>query len=312
VTRSRSEADGAVARLYEDYPYPAHGIVSSVIARMAAPTLAALRRDRGAALSVLDAGCGTGEQALGIVQAAPDVEMTGIDYSEASVRFAQDLAIRHQIRARFIRGDLAEPIDAGPFDLIVCVGTLHHLADPERTLRHFHAVIRPSGRLFGMVYGTFGKADLFRARDALDALAGPGAAREEKLALLSSARLANNTGPLSYLRTLNARRRFGPDIEWTEALRRVVGGRSASYQADAYTHPREVSYTWDELAEMLRKTGWRWLGWPARSGMPDDPRALFSGDALRSIQRADLSTRARVYERIVCPPSLYFLAEPER
>ncbi len=314
MTETLTAADREVARLYEDYPYPAHGIVSSVVARMARPTLDALRAQqrfqRGGRLTILDAGCGTGEQALGIARSTPDAEVTGLDYSEASLRFARDLAARHGLAVRFVRGDLSRPLDeCGPFDLIVCVGTLHHLADPELGLRHLRAVLAPEGRLLGMVYGAFGKAALFRARDALDALAGPGASREEKLSLLAGARLANNAGPLEYAKALLHRRRFGPDIDWREAAGRVLAGRSAAYQADAYTHPREASYRWAEVSAMLERSGFRWLGWPARSGMPDEPRALFRGAALARIERSDLATKASVYERIVCPPHLYFLAE---
>jgi SAM-dependent methyltransferase len=171
VTETLTAADREVARLYEDYPYPAHGIVSSVVARMARPTLDALRAQqrfqRGGRLTILDAGCGTGEQALGIARSTPDAEVTGLDYSEASLRFARDLAARHGLAVRFVRGDLSRPLDeCGPFDLIVCVGTLHHLADPELGLRHLRAVLAPEGRLLGMVYGAFGKAALFRARAA--------------------------------------------------------------------------------------------------------------------------------------------------
>ena len=65
MTETLTAADREVARLYEDYPYPAHGIVSSVVARMARPTLDALRAQqrfqRGGRLTILDAGCGTGE-----------------------------------------------------------------------------------------------------------------------------------------------------------------------------------------------------------------------------------------------------------
>jgi hypothetical protein len=61
---------------------------------------------------------------------------------------------------------------------------------------------------------------------------------------------------------------------------------------------------------MLTHTGWRWLGWPKRSGMPDRPSQLFEGEALRRLEGSDLLRQASNYERIVCPPSLYFIATP--
>jgi len=305
-------SDTEVAWLYEEYPYPAHGIVSSVVARLARSTVEQLRSRRSSdGIRGVDAGCGTGEQTLGLVRAFPDVSMTGLDFSEASLTFARDLSKRQGLPATFARRDLTQPIEGtGSFDLLVSVGTLHHLPDPEAGLRNLRGIARERSVLLGMVYGTYGKWNLFRARDALGLLSGPSATRAEKLSLLSTSGLANNRGIAEYVRVLRSRRRFGPDIDWREAVARVTSGRSSSYQADAYTHPQETSYTWAELDALLARNGWRWLGWPARSGMPDDPRQLFRGDARRRVESADKLQQASIYERILCPPSLYFLAEP--
>jgi SAM-dependent methyltransferase len=307
-----SAGEGEVAALYESYPYPAHGIISSVLARMAGGVVAEMRsRRHGQRLAGLDAGCGTGEQTLGLARAYPDLEMTGVDFSDASLAFARDLSLKHGVPAGFARADLTRPLEGlGPFDLVVCVGTLHHLPDPRAGLRALRGVIREGGVLLGMVYGTFGKQDLFRARDALRLLAGEGASREERLSLLPAAKLALNAGPLHYLRALGYRARFGPDIAVREALLRVVRGRSSSYQADAFTHPQETSFTWSELDRELASTGFRLTGWPRRSGMPDDPRQLFGGEAARRLSRMTCLAQAAVYERVLCPPHLYFLAEP--
>lgn len=307
-----SASEGEVASLYEAYPYPAHGIVSSVMAKMARGALAELRSRRpGGRLSGLDAGCGTGEQTLGLARAYPDLDMTGADFSEASLAFARNLAERHGLPARFVKADLTRPLEGlGPFDLVVCVGTLHHLPEPAAGLGALRGVIREGGVLLGMVYGTFGKQDLFRARDALRLLAGEGASREERLSLLSAAKLAVNAGPVEYLRALSYRARFGPDIDVREALLRVARGRSAAYQADAFTHPQETSFTWAELDRELSGAGFRLTGWPRRSGMPDEPGKLFSGEAARRLERMTMLEQAAVYERVLCPPHLYFLAEP--
>lgn len=304
-------SEGEVAALYEAYPYPAHGIVSSVMAKMARGTLNELRARGRGRLAGLDAGCGTGEQTLGLARAYPDLDMTGADFSEASLTFARDLARRHGLSARFVRADLTRPLEGlGPFDLVVCVGTLHHLPDPAAGLRALRGATRQGGVLIGMVYGTFGKWNLFRARDALSLLAGEGASREERLSLLSAAKLAVNKGPLDTLRALQYRARFGPAIAWREAALRVLRGRSAAYQADAFTHPQETSFTWAELDRALSATGWRLTGWPEKSGMPDDPHQLVGGEAARRLSRMSLLERAAVYERVLCPPHLYFLAEP--
>ncbi len=301
-----------VSALYESYPYPAHGIISSVMARLVRGTVARLRatEPRGNLLG-LDAGCGTGEQTLGLARAYPDVAMTGVDFSEASLAFARELSLKHHLSAAFVRADLTAPLPTpGPFHLIVCAGTLHHLPNPKDGLKTLRAAVHEKGALVGMVYGTYGKWNLFRARDALNLLAGQGASREERLSLLSAAKLAVNAGPFEYIRALKYRAQFGPDIAPKEALLRVLRGRNAAYQADAFTHPQETSYTWAELSNELAETGWRLVGWPEKSGMPDSPRQLFKGFAREKLLNMSLLEQASVYERVLCPPHLYFIAEP--
>jgi SAM-dependent methyltransferase len=303
---------GPVETLYRDYPYPGHGVVSSVVARMLAPSVARVRSRRpGVRLRVLDAGCGTGEQALGIAREFPDVEVTGVDFSEASLQMAQRLARRHHLEVRFERRDLTQPLnDLGQFDLVVSVGVLHHLPQPPQGFARLREVCTPKGAFLGMVYGKFGKWPTFQLRDALRMLGGA-ANRAELLQLLGEGGLANNRGPFHYLETLSRRLRFGPSIAPVEALRRTVAGRSNAYQADTFTHVQEAAYSWAELAQTLTDTGWSFDGWPKSSGMPDDPAQLLRGKAVDAARQLSQLDQAAVYERILRPVCLYFLASPQ-
>jgi SAM-dependent methyltransferase len=297
---------GEVARLYADHPYPDHGIVSSSLARMATGLVAP-----GRATRILDAGCGTGEQTLGIARAYPSAEVIGVDVSAASIARAREHGDRHGIRATFAVRDLLEPLDdLGTFDLIVSVGVLHHLDDPVPALRNLANLAAPDAVLLGMVYGSFGRTELFAARDGLRLLAEHEGTRDDVLEALGSLRWSPNHGVMHYADVLRRRLRFGPDIDWWEAVRRVARGRSRSYQADAFTNPQELSFTWAELGATIARAGWELTGWPARSGMPDDPKSLLREPAASALARRSLLDRAAVYERIVQPSNLYFTAKP--
>jgi len=73
---------------------------------------------------------------------------------------------------------------------------------------------------------------------------------------------------------------------------------------------QEVTYTWEELIDVLEDCGWRFVGWPKKSGMPDDPSQLFRGRTLQRVAQMSLREQAALYEKIVRPPNLYFLAKP--
>ena len=307
-----SDTTAAVSELYEEYPYPAHGVVSRVVAGMLEEPVRRLQQRTGSKrLRLLDAGCGTGEQTLGVARAMPELDVTGVDLNRASLELATRLSAREGIPARFDRRNLMEPLDGlGPFQVIVSVGVLHSLAEPARGFEHLRRVAAPGAVFLGMVYGAYGKWDSIQIRDALRLIGGEDAPRRELLDVLRGSRLATNTGPAHYLDTLVKRLRFGPDIPVVEAARRVLKGRNAAYQADTYTHVQEVVYTWSELARVLQETGWRIEGWPKRSGMPDAPEQLFRGRALERMREKSAMEQAAIYERLVRPMNLFFLASP--
>jgi len=304
-----------VSGLYDEYPYPAHGIVSSVVPLMIREPLERLFKERGRRdLRVLDAGCGTGEQTLGLAKAYPSLDVTGVDFTRASLEFASNLSRKYGIPATFAHADLSRPLEEalGTFDVIVSIGVLHSLPDTVAGFRHVRGVARPHTLFMGMVYGKFGRAHFFDVREALGIISdGVDVSREAQLEIIRTNRLSRNSGPFHYVDQLSKRLRFGPRIDPVEALRRVVAGRSAQYQADGYTHVKDTAYTWHELIELMDDTGWAFTGWPRKSGMPDTPEQLFRGRALDLVRNLDLRRQAAIYERLVMPGNLYFVARPK-
>ncbi len=310
VTPKEASTAAKVNDLYRDYPYPGHGVVSGLVASMLEEPVAELRaRTAGRKLRLLDAGCGTGEQAVGIAKRYPDIDVVGADFSENSLKMAVSLAKRHGAAVNFVRQDLMQPVQHGSFDAIVSVGVLHSLAEPRQGFVNLRRAIADDGVFVGMVYGTFGKWELIQVRDALEML-GASLSRADRLEILRATKLAPNAGLLHYLLTLSRRRRFGPRTSFVEAVKRVVIGRSAAYQADAFTHVQELTYSCAELAELLESTGWSFEGWPRKSGLPDTPEQLFEGTALELMKQRSVVDQASVYERLIRPLCFYFVAKP--
>ena len=84
------------------------------------------------AARVLVAGCGTGYEPIDIARRDSSVAITAIDLSRKSLAYAQRKAQALGCRnIEFHQGDLLDlPRTQWEFDLIVCTGVLHHLADP--------------------------------------------------------------------------------------------------------------------------------------------------------------------------------------
>ncbi len=98
---------------------------------------------------VLDAGCGKGRFSY---FTAPLVRwLCAIDGSEAVRAAAKNLGEFEN--ATVIRGDLvASPLQDESFDLVFCLGVIHHLPDPRRGFREICRLVRPGGRLLLYVY----------------------------------------------------------------------------------------------------------------------------------------------------------------
>jgi tRNA (cmo5U34)-methyltransferase len=112
-----------------------------------------IRFDPSRAISVLDLGAGTGLLSMFVAERFPNAEITLIDIAEEMLAVARSRPSFASRRFQFLRGDFAEELPEGPFDVIVSGLAIHHLsaADKRQLYR------RVLGRLHGG--GIFVNAD---------------------------------------------------------------------------------------------------------------------------------------------------------
>jgi cyclopropane fatty-acyl-phospholipid synthase-like methyltransferase len=99
--------------------------------------------------SVLDVGCGTGENVLYL--AAQGHESWGLDFVPAAIERAKAKATQRGIDARFLVGNALELNTLGrQFDTVIDCGLFHTFSDEERPafVEGLGAVLRPGGLLY--------------------------------------------------------------------------------------------------------------------------------------------------------------------
>ncbi|WP_328296613.1 class I SAM-dependent methyltransferase [Streptomyces sp. NBC_00435] len=102
---------------------------------------------------IVDLGSGTGAGTLALLERFPDAEVTAVDTSAGHllrlVEKARSLGVADRVRTVQADLDTTWP-DLGTPDLVWASASMHHMADPDRTLRQVHDALTPGG-LFAVV-----------------------------------------------------------------------------------------------------------------------------------------------------------------
>ncbi|PSQ81337.1 MAG: class I SAM-dependent methyltransferase [Bacteroidetes bacterium QS_8_68_15] len=103
------------------------------------------REDRP--VRILDAGTGFGQYAHFLLREFPQARVHAVDVKTDYLDRAEGFmrATPHAGRVTFAEDDLTQLEAEGPFDLILSVDVMEHIADDEAVFAHFARVLRPGG-----------------------------------------------------------------------------------------------------------------------------------------------------------------------
>jgi SAM-dependent methyltransferase len=102
---------------------------------------------------IADFGCGPGLYATRLAKRGANV--TGIDFSERSIEYAKDVAVRERLNISYVKQNYLEFETEDRFDLvlmIMCDFSALSPAQRKELLRKFHKILKPSGSVLLDVY----------------------------------------------------------------------------------------------------------------------------------------------------------------
>jgi SAM-dependent methyltransferase len=230
-------------------------------------------RSYSEAPSILIAGCGT-SQAAKYALRWPAAQVTGIDCSATSVRCTEELKRKHCLSNLQLHQLAIEQVSelGMSFDLIVCTGVLHHLADPDAGLRALRDVLNPRGAMHLMVYAPYGRAGIYLLQDFCR-------------------RLGIHATDVEIRDLIGALSALPPGHPLENLLREAPDFREEAALADALLHPQDRAYSVPQLFDFLAAGGLTFSRWIRQA-----PYSVRCG-AISKIPQAALISRLSLAEQ---------------
>lgn len=177
-----------VRELYEAFPFPLRRPAAESRSALPASRTDLLgkvnhhgfggRRNFARGFRALVAGGGTGDAAIFLAAQLreADAEVVCLDFSRTSLAIARERAALRGLdrRIRWVHASILDlpALGLGRFDYVSCLGVLHHLADPDAGLRALAQALADDGAMALMVYGRYGRLDIYAVQELMRLLSG--------------------------------------------------------------------------------------------------------------------------------------------
>jgi SAM-dependent methyltransferase len=311
-----------VAELYDTFPFPPEPILDEAppgynwrwswqgAYGFCTEGLAATIKPR-----ILDAGCGSGVSTEYLAHLNPDADIVAVDISAGTLEVAKERCRRSSppMTERSLNFQQLSLYDLdqieGQFDMINCVGVLHHMPDPIAGIKAVAKKLAPEGIFHIFVYAKIGRWEINlmqqaiailekRANQNQDFKQGVKLGREIFAALPEQNRLVQR-----------------------EKNRWAMENTRDECFADMYLHPHEIDYEIESLFELIEASGLEFVGfsnpqvWNLERLLGKNPELLASAQALPLIDRYRLiellDTDIAHYEFFLTRPPLVKLDQSD-
>ena len=214
---------------------------------------------------ILVAGCGTGQHALTMAPRFSNSRVLAVDLSLSSLSYAlrktKELGCTN---IEYAQGDIMELGGLGrQFDLIECVGVLHHLGDPLAGWRVLVDILRPGGLMKIGIYSETARQNIIRGRSLIADKGYTASADDIRRCRQDIIAMAED-GDRMMVETCNARSFF-----------------SLSECRDLLFHGQEHRFTLPQIQAALQSLKLKFLGFEIQSQ-----------NALRKFKKSHPSSRA--------------------
>lgn len=149
-----------VENMYKKYPYPSPSTDASQTNELL-NLLRLFEMESKVKLeekSFLDAGSGSGHRITNVAEFFKKCNFLGIDISEKSLEIANTLKNKKNLQnIQFKKHNIMTGVETlGKFEIVLCMGVLHHLSNPDNGLQMLTKTLKDDGIIFLYLYGKLG------------------------------------------------------------------------------------------------------------------------------------------------------------
>lgn len=234
------EITNKVTEMYKQFPYPSPSSdvkqTNELLNLLRIFTLESKFEVYGK--KILDAGTGTGHRLVSVANHYKNSEFTAIDNSSRSIEIAKELAEKSGVdNITFEVADLMEKLPLkDKFDIIMCMGVLHHLSAPSKGLENLCSVLNESGILFLYLYGKLGGAQRMTQKRIISLLM-----KEKSNNFRKGIQLVRDLGFNNF--------EYGWNIKYGSKE------EEDSLIVDAFLHVHEKLYDFEEIRSLFHSSG---------------------------------------------------------
>jgi SAM-dependent methyltransferase len=230
-------------------------------------------------IRILDAGCGSGVSTEYLVHLNPQAQVVGIDLSAGTLQVAKERCQRSgALRVEFHHLSLYDVEQLpGEFDLINCVGVLHHLPHPISGIQALAKKLAPGGLMHIFVYGELGRWEIQLMQQAITLLQG-----DKKGDYVDGVQVGRKI-----FSSLPESNRI---VKRDKQLWSLENHKDECF-ADMYVHPQELDYNIETLFQLIDASGLEFMGfsnpdfWQLERLLGSNPDLMHRAENLSDRQR---------------------------
>ena len=239
MTQKVDEITKKVEEMYKEYPYPSPSTNPSQTNELL-NLLKIFELESGSKLKdkkILDAGTGSGHRITKVAEFYKECSFLGIDISKKSLEIANKLSKQRKINnLKFKKVNLMDSFsEIGKFDIILCMGVLHHLSNPSKGLKNIKNVLRDNGIIFLYLYGKLGGHERMLNKKLISTLLGK--------------KNSNYQNGIKLARELNLN-----NFEYGWNLNFKNKKEENSLIVDYLLHANEILYDFNDIDQLLKKS----------------------------------------------------------